>query len=124
MDRNTRFQSQLASNNETAIRSEKTASFDTAIERKNQLASDSNTAPENADSVQNLREALDRKNRLVSDRDICDQLGVSHATLWRWRKIGRFPKPLTLSPQMNRTPQSVVDRFVAQLREAANARTS
>jgi predicted DNA-binding transcriptional regulator AlpA len=39
---------------------------------------------------------------------------VSHATLWRWVKSGRFPKPVKLSPAVTAWKVGDVRRFLAQ----------
>ena len=37
---------------------------------------------------------------LLRGRDILVLLGISKATLHRWRGAGRFPKPIRLGPRM------------------------
>lgn len=38
----------------------------------------------------------------VSDIQVANRFGVSRASIWRWAKIGDFPKPVKLSPGCSR----------------------
>ena len=35
---------------------------------------------------------------IYREKDVLAMIGVSKATLWRWRKDGRFPNPCQLGP--------------------------
>jgi prophage regulatory protein len=35
-------------------------------------------------------------DRIVRTTEVCQRLGVSQTTLWRWRREGVFPNPKTL----------------------------
>ncbi len=35
----------------------------------------------------------------IRQRELLDELGVSRATLWSWRRKGLFPEPVSLGPQ-------------------------
>jgi predicted DNA-binding transcriptional regulator AlpA len=38
----------------------------------------------------------------VDEKWISRRMGISHTSLWRWQKEGRFPKATRLSPRMCR----------------------
>ena len=42
------------------------------------------------------------------------RLPVSHATIWRWVKLGEFPKPLQLGPQTTAWRLEDVERWEAE----------
>ena len=35
---------------------------------------------------------------ILSRNDVCELLGISSTTLWRWRSIGLIPAPFKLGP--------------------------
>ena len=35
---------------------------------------------------------------VLRQHDVCEMLGVSRATLWRWQRDGHFPKPKQIGP--------------------------
>lgn len=35
--------------------------------------------------------------RILKTKDVCELLQVSPTTLWRWRKSGQFPEPLSMA---------------------------
>jgi predicted DNA-binding transcriptional regulator AlpA len=41
-------------------------------------------------------------------------LPVSAPTIWRWVKLGTFPKPIRLGPQTTAWPVSDIEDFIAQ----------
>ena len=44
--------------------------------------------------------------RYLRPREICEKLGISRATYWRWVKSGRLPPPVPLGKQVRGTPES------------------
>jgi len=51
-----------------------------------------------------------------SDKQIAQRFKVSRATIWRWVKEGRFPKPIRLSPGCTRWKSSEVEEWEAAKR--------
>ena len=37
---------------------------------------------------------------LMRQREVLEELGISRPTLLRWRKTGKFPEPILLSPKV------------------------
>lgn len=35
-------------------------------------------------------------DRVLRSKEVCVLLGVSHTTLWRWQRDGRFPKAIRI----------------------------
>ena len=52
-------------------------------------------------------------DKLLKTEEVLDRLGCSLATLYRLRKGGKFPRPLTLG-RVNRWPESVVAGWIAE----------
>ncbi len=50
-------------------------------------------------------------DRYLSDREICQALGKSRPTLWRWRREGKFPLPHRLGENSNGTLLSVFKKW-------------
>ena len=44
-------------------------------------------------------EAPSPVRRYARAKKICELLDIAPSTLWRWVKIGRFPKPYQLGPR-------------------------
>ena len=61
--------------------------------------------------------------RLLNAREVCRLASMSHATLYRLVKAGRFPKPLRVGPQVSRWRSDEiaahVDRLSAERDRAA-----
>jgi prophage regulatory protein len=38
------------------------------------------------------------KSRYTRPKEVCHRFNFSQPTLWRWVKLGKFPKPHKLSP--------------------------
>ena len=61
--------------------------------------------------------------RLLNKHEVCRLAGVSHATLYRLVKAGRFPKPLKIGPQASRWRSDEIaahlDRLSAERDRAA-----
>jgi prophage regulatory protein len=45
-----------------------------------------------------LERGLSHMNDIIRKRGLIQRLGISEATLWRWARTGRFPKPIQLGP--------------------------
>lgn len=41
-----------------------------------------------AEMMENQRKAINEYDGTLSQKEVCDYLGVSKSTLWRWEKIG------------------------------------
>lgn len=50
--------------------------------------------------------------RLLTMAEVTEILGISHMTLYRWRKAGRFPEPVRVGPNSVRWPASVVEEWI------------
>jgi predicted DNA-binding transcriptional regulator AlpA len=55
-----------------------------------------------------------RIGQLASAPGRAGMLPVSAPTIWRWVKLGRFPAPIRLGPQITAWPLEAVDAFLAQ----------
>ncbi|HEY9136389.1 MAG TPA: AlpA family phage regulatory protein [Pseudomonadales bacterium] len=44
--------------------------------------------------------------------DVCQIIGVSVPTLYRWQKIGHFPKAVKYGPGMVGWPRNVVEQWM------------
>ena len=55
-----------------------------------------------------------RLNDLASTPDKPGKLPVSPATIWRWVREGRFPKPFKIGPATTVWDADQVDAFLAQ----------
>jgi predicted DNA-binding transcriptional regulator AlpA len=53
-------------------------------------------------------------NRIYRTRDLLERYGITSATLWRWRRLGKIPEPLKLNDQNYWRPEQVAeaDRLV------------
>lgn len=54
--------------------------------------------------------------RLVSTKYVCEVLGISRTTLWRWLSDGRFPKPMQLGPMRTVWQPCDIDDFIEKLK--------
>ena len=61
-------------------------------------------------------------DRYLSDNEICQTLGKSRPTLWRWRRLGTFPPAHRLGVNSNGTPLSIFKKW--QEEKAAQAGSS
>lgn len=57
-----------------------------------------------------------RISELASSRDKSGKLPVSQATIWRWVKEGRFPKPFKLSDRITVWNIEDIEVFMAEKR--------
>ena len=53
--------------------------------------------------------------RLMNAREVCRLAAVSHATLYRLVKAGKFPKPLRVGPQVSRWRSDEIAAHVERL---------
>lgn len=49
--------------------------------------------------------------KMMTEKQICEMLQVCRATLWAWRKDGRFPKPIKMG-SLNRWREQDVMSFI------------
>ena len=53
-------------------------------------------------SISNVPGRNPLPERIVSRREVMDMLGISHMTLRRWEKAGRFPGRIRIGPEKGR----------------------
>jgi predicted DNA-binding transcriptional regulator AlpA len=53
-----------------------------------------------------------RLSELVGSKNLNGKLPVSKATIWRWVRSGRFPKPFKLSERVTVWDAKEVDNFI------------
>ena len=68
-----------------------------------------------------MNQKVYRIQQLASRNGIAGMLPVSTATLWRWVKDGKFPKPFKLGHRVTVWDAAEVDAFLAAQRRAAQA---
>ena len=61
-------------------------------------------------------------NRLLSPAEVRRITGMSSTTLWRERRAGRFPRPITLSPNRKAFLMQDVEAWIRGRVAAAEAR--
>ena len=49
----------------------------------------------------------------LTEAQLCDMLGVSKVTLWRWRKLGKGPSGYVLAGRQWRYDRTVVEAWIA-----------
>lgn len=62
-----------------------------------------------------------RERQLATGKGHIGLLPVSPATLWRWVKSGKFPKPFKLGERVTVWDAAEVDAFLRAQREASMA---
>ena len=55
------------------------------------------------------------KERLMKEREVCELLGISKSTLWRWVAVKRFPAPVRIGPRAVRWRQSEILAWMSSL---------
>ncbi len=60
-----------------------------------------------------------KQSVFIQDIQVANQLGVSRATIWRWVKLGYFPKPVKLSAGCTRWRIEDVDNWAESRAEVA-----
>lgn len=68
-----------------------------------------------------MNQKVYRVQQLASRNGIAGMLPVSTATLWRWVKDGKFPKPFKLGHRVTVWDAAEVDAFLAAQRRDAQA---
>ena len=51
--------------------------------------------------------------RLLKEREVCEMVGISSSTLWRWVGAGLFPAQIRIGPRAVRWRQSEVLAWIA-----------
>ena len=55
------------------------------------------------------------QNRCLTEKDILNRYQISHTTLWRWVREGRFPQGEFLGPQTKRWPLKKLLRWEKEM---------
>ncbi len=50
---------------------------------------------------------------IYRERDVLALVGISKATLWRWRKAGEFPAPIRLGPNRVAWRRIEIDEWIS-----------
>ena len=59
--------------------------------------------------------------RFISEREILERYGISHTSLWRWVRDGRFPGDEYLGPNTKRWPLSKLLEWEKEAKTGAAA---
>lgn len=54
-----------------------------------------------------------KSNSLMRANDLAQYLNVSTQTIWRWRKTGLLPTPISLGPRLVAWEQQVIEDWLA-----------
>lgn len=65
-----------------------------------------------------MNQKVYRVQQLASRNGVAGMLPVSTATLWRWVKEGKFPKPFKLGARVTVWDAAEVDAFIVAQRSA------
>ena len=60
--------------------------------------------------------------RIYRIKTLCEFLGVTRITLWRWMRAGLFPRPVQLGPNTKGVPKEDFDAWMDARRAAAKRR--
>lgn len=60
--------------------------------------------------------------RIYRIKTLCELLGVTRITLWRWVRRGIFPRPVQLGPNTKGVPKEDFDAWMDARRAAAKRR--
>lgn len=60
--------------------------------------------------------------RIYRIKTLCELLGVTRVTLWRWVRRGQFPRPIQLGPNTKGVPKEDLDAWMDARRAAAKRR--
>jgi prophage regulatory protein len=64
-----------------------------------------------------MQEAPEQPERLLRLSEVRHRVGLSRATLWRWERVGKFPKRRRIGPNTVGWLKSEVDAFVDRIKE-------
>lgn len=67
-----------------------------------------------------MSQRIIRVAELATTKDKVGRLPVSRATVWRWVREGRFPKPFKLGQSVTVWDADEVERFIAERAEGAS----
>lgn len=65
--------------------------------------------------TQASRETPAPRPRHLRTEELLTMLGVARSTLWKWRRAGLFPEPVTLGPNVIAWPVEAIDRWRTSL---------
>ena len=55
------------------------------------------------------------REKILRTEEVCNRLGVSQTTFWRWRKTGFFPQARVIpGSSMRGWPESVIEHWILQ----------
>lgn len=60
----------------------------------------------------------------LREPDLCAEIAVSRATMWRWVKSGRLPKPIKLSPGVTVWRRAEVEAWIASNADGSRRKRS
>lgn len=55
------------------------------------------------------------KDRIIRKPELLEMVGVSHPTVWRWEKAGKFPKRVSLGPNSSGWLESEINQWFENL---------
>jgi prophage regulatory protein len=55
---------------------------------------------------------MEKSDRIIRKPELLEITGVSHPTIWRWEKAGKFPKRLILGPNSSGWLESEVQGWI------------
>jgi prophage regulatory protein len=53
-------------------------------------------------------------DRIIREKELVELLGISKATVGRWKAQGHLPKPIRIGPRAVGWQKSVIEAFIAQ----------
>ena len=56
------------------------------------------------------------KSLIIRYGDLAEELGVSKSTIWRWRRKGEMPSPLSLGPRVIAWERAVIEQWLESKR--------
>jgi prophage regulatory protein len=57
---------------------------------------------------------------LLRESDLCGRIKLSHSTIWRLVRAGKFPRPIQLSPRAKGWRASDIEAWLAERAEAGD----
>jgi prophage regulatory protein len=58
---------------------------------------------------------MEKSDRIIRKPELLKITGVSHPTIWRWEKVGKFPKRVSLGPNSSGWLKSERDKWLEAL---------